>query len=66
MPRRNQGPKLRWLAKRGCYYITWTEQGRSRERSAGTADREKAEAVFASGFTPEAAETVRVIPLKSL
>jgi integrase len=47
MPRRNQGPRLRWLAKRKCFYITWTEHGRSRERSTGTADREKAEVVFA-------------------
>lgn len=46
MPRRNQGPKLRWLAKRGCYYIAWTEGGRSRERSTGASDREKAETVF--------------------
>jgi integrase len=43
MPRRNQGPRLRWLAKRGCFYIAWTENGRSRERSAGTADREQAQ-----------------------
>jgi integrase len=47
MPRRNQGPRLHWLAKRKCFYITWTEHGRSRERSTGTADREKAEVVFA-------------------
>jgi integrase len=47
MPRRNQGPRLRWLDKRKCYYITWTEHGRSRERSTGTADRERAEIVFA-------------------
>jgi integrase len=47
MPRRNQGPRLRWLAKRNAYYITWTERGRSRERSTGTADREQAEIVFA-------------------
>jgi integrase len=47
MPRRNQGPKLRWLAKRGSYYITWTERGRSRERSTGTANREQAENIFA-------------------
>jgi integrase len=46
MPRRNQGPRLRWLDKRKCFYITWTEQGRSRERSTGTADRERAEAIF--------------------
>ena len=47
MARRNQGAKLRWLAKRGVYYITWTERGRSRERSTGTADREQAETIFA-------------------
>ena len=46
MPRRNQGPRLRWLDKRHCFYITWTERGRSRERSTGTADRERAEAIF--------------------
>lgn len=46
MPRRNQGPRLRWLAKRGCFYITWTEYGRSRERSTGTADRQQAETAF--------------------
>ena len=47
MARRNQGPKLKWLNKRKCFYITWTENGRSRERSTGTADREQAEVVFA-------------------
>jgi integrase len=47
MGRRNQGPRLRYLKKRHAYYITWTEQGRSRERSTGTADREQAEVVFA-------------------
>jgi integrase len=46
MPRRNQGPRLRWLDKRKCFYITWTERGRSRERSTGTADRERAETIF--------------------
>ncbi len=34
-------------SKRNCFYITWTEHGRSRERSTGTADREQAEVVFA-------------------
>lgn len=48
MPRRNSGPRLRWLAKRSAYYIVWTERGRSRERSTGTADRQEAEIVFAS------------------
>src|SRR5262249_4201014 len=47
MPRRNEGPRLRWLDKRQCFYITWTERGRSRERSTGTADREQAEIRFA-------------------
>jgi integrase len=47
MARRNQGPRLRWLAKRNAYYITWTEHGRSRECSTGTADREQAEIAFA-------------------
>lgn len=47
MPRRNQGPRLRWIDKRRCFYITWTEHGRSRERSTGTANREQAEISFA-------------------
>jgi len=38
---------LRWLAKRNSYYVTWTEHGRSRECSTGTADREQAEIFFA-------------------
>src|SRR5947208_2607221 len=47
MSRRNQGPRLRWLDKRECFYITWTERGRSRERSTGTSDRREAEVKFA-------------------
>lgn len=47
MPRRNSGPRLRWLAKRGCWYIVWTERGRSRERSTGTTDRARAEIALA-------------------
>jgi integrase len=47
MGRRNQGPRLRYLQKRKCFYITWTERGRSRERSTGTPNREEAEIVFA-------------------
>ena len=46
MPRRNQGPRLRWLDKRKSY-VTWTEHGRSRKRSTGTADRAQAEIAFA-------------------
>jgi integrase len=52
MARRNTGPKLRFLDKRGCWYITWTEGGRSRERSTATADREQAEIALA-GFLHE-------------
>jgi integrase len=47
MPRRNSGPRLRFLEKRGCYYIAWTEGGRSRERSTGTAERRQAEVALA-------------------
>ena len=43
MPRRNSGPRLCFLEKRGCYYIAWTEGGRSRQRSTGTTDRHEAE-----------------------
>jgi integrase len=47
MPRRNSGARLRFLEKRGCYYIVWTENGRSRERSTSTADRRLAEIALA-------------------
>jgi integrase len=47
MPRRNQGPRLRWLDKRSGFYIVWTEHGRSRERSTGTADRQQAQVALA-------------------
>lgn len=47
MSRRNSGPRLRFLKKRGCFYICWTEAGRSRERSTGTSDRRQAEVAFA-------------------
>ena len=43
MPRRNQGPRLHWLEKRRCFYIVWTDGGRSRQRSTRTTDREQAE-----------------------
>jgi integrase len=39
--------RLRFLKKRGCFYIVWTERGRSRERSTGTADRGRAEIALA-------------------
>lgn len=47
MPRRNRGPRLHWLAKRGCWYIVWTERGRSRQRSTGTEDRGEAQIALA-------------------
>lgn len=47
MPRRNSGPRLRFLHKRGCYYICWTDAGRSRECSTGTTDRERAQIALA-------------------
>lgn len=47
MPRRNSGPRLRFLQKRATYYIVWTENGRSRERSTGTSDRQLAESALA-------------------
>jgi hypothetical protein len=47
MARRNSGPRLNFLDKRQVFYITWTEGGRSRQRSTGTADREQAEIAFA-------------------
>jgi integrase len=47
MSRRNLGPKLKFLEKRSLYYIVWTEDGRSRERSTGTADSAKAQVELA-------------------
>jgi integrase len=47
MPRRNSGARLRYFEKRKCFYIVWTERGRSRERSTGTADRGRAEIALA-------------------
>jgi hypothetical protein len=43
MSRHNQGPRLDFLRKRDRYYIVWTENGRSKQRSTGTANRESAE-----------------------
>ncbi|WP_394648907.1 tyrosine-type recombinase/integrase [uncultured Sphingomonas sp.] len=48
MPRPNRGAYLKYRADRDCYYIHWTEDGRSQKRSAGTGDREQAEAALAS------------------
>jgi hypothetical protein len=62
MSRRNQGPRLRWLAKRSAYYITWTERGRSRERSTGTADRKQPQVVFAEWLQQRGRRTGRSDP----
>jgi integrase len=47
MPRRNPGPRLRYLKKRGAFYIVWFEHRRECLRSTGTEDRQAAEAVLA-------------------
>ncbi|MDB5451438.1 MAG: Integrase [Caulobacteraceae bacterium] len=47
MPRRNSGPRLRFLEKRHTYYICWTERGRSCERSTGTSDLAEAQVALA-------------------
>jgi integrase len=43
MARRSIGPRLRFLKKRGAFYIVWTEGGRTRERSTGSTDSAKAQ-----------------------
>lgn len=52
MPRPNQGPRLKWLPRRGAFYIVWYETGRERLRSTGTADGRAAEEALA-GFLEE-------------
>lgn len=47
MPRRNKGARLQWHRNRKCWYIVWTERGRSRERSTGSKDRGEAEIALA-------------------
>lgn len=47
MPRPNRGPALKWIDKRGIFYVAWYEIGRERLRSTGTADRREAEAYLA-------------------
>lgn len=50
MPRHPEGPQLRPNPKRGgIWYIFWTDEktGRSRERSTGTRDRQRAHEIFA-------------------
>ena len=47
MARRGEGPRLKWHRSGSGWFICWTEGGRSRERSTGTRDNEKAQEVFA-------------------
>ena len=47
MSRRNEGPKLKWRASRGAWYIVWNENDGSFRRATGTADRQQAEIIFA-------------------
>ena len=53
MPRRNNGPRLRWgnprrpAEKNPVWWIVWTERGRSRERSTGAVDRTDAQVQLA-------------------
>ena len=61
MPRRNRGPYLKFLKQRGCYYIQWSEQGRTRQRSTGTADGGEAEEALAE-FIQERRASKRVGP----
>jgi integrase len=47
MPRRNPGPRLRYLKKRDSWYIVWYERGRECLRGTGTRDRQEAEIALA-------------------
>jgi integrase len=42
MPRKARGPYLQWNPDRGRWYILFRENGRTRERSTGSSDREEA------------------------
>jgi integrase len=66
MPRRNEGPRLKWHRYGAAYYICWTENGRSRERSTSTADREQAEIVFAEWLQVRGRKTGPGDPAKVL
>jgi|TARA_R100000501_G_scaffold15113_3_gene27461 integrase len=47
MPRPNPGPRLKFLPKRGKFYVVWSEFGVTRERSTGTGDSTEAQAFYA-------------------
>lgn len=48
MPRRNTGPRLRWIDRRQAFYIVWYERGRERLRATGETDKLRAEEALAS------------------
>jgi hypothetical protein len=62
MPRRSSGPKLKFFSNRSYFYIVWTEDGRSRERSTYTADSAEAQFIFTQflqRFTQNSAHVTR-------
>jgi integrase len=48
MPRRNTGPRLRWIERRKGFYVVWYERGRERLRATGETDRKRAESILAA------------------
>lgn len=46
MPRRNTGPRIKWLDKRKAFYIVWYESGREYSKSTGTTDGRKAQSAL--------------------
>lgn len=48
MPKRNEGPRLKFEEGPRVYYIYWTDKGRSKRRSTGTSDRDLAQQVLAT------------------
>lgn len=48
MPRRNTGPRLRWIDRRQAFYIVWYERGRERLRATGETDKRRAEEALAT------------------
>jgi hypothetical protein len=65
MGRRNQGPRLRWLEKRGAYYITWTQHGAAASVRLALQTANELKRSSASGSKPAVAERDRVIQLRS-
>lgn len=59
MPRPNQGPYLKFIEKRGRFYIQWSESGRVRQSSTGTRDREQAQAALQSFIAERHADQQR-------